>query len=42
VNEIKDTLIDISLGTVYGSLVNAYRPGNFRWECFDMIRKLLL
>ena len=42
VNEIKDTMIDISLGTLYGSLVNAYRPGHFRWECFDMIRKLLL
>jgi hypothetical protein len=39
---VKDALIDISLGNVYGTLVNAYRPGYFRWECFDMIRKLLL
>jgi hypothetical protein len=39
---VKDALIDIALGNVYGTLVNAYRPGYFRWECFDMIRKLLL
>ena len=38
VQEIKDALIDISLGTTYGPLVNAYRPGHFRWESFDMIR----
>eukprot|EP01046_Picozoa_sp_COSAG06_P029965 COSAG06_NODE_2819_length_6234_cov_2.814996_1_plen_1898_part_00 len=42
VKEIKAALIDISLGTTYGPLVNAYRPGHFRWESFDMIRKLLL
>ena len=36
--EVKDALIDISLGTLYGPVINAYRPGHFRWESFDMLR----
>jgi hypothetical protein len=40
--EVRQVIIDISLGSRYGSLVNAFKPGLFWWECADMLRKLLL
>lgn len=40
--EVQQVIIDISLGSRYGSLVNAFKPGLFWWETADMLRKLLL
>jgi Ca2+-binding EF-hand superfamily protein len=42
VNEIRQCIIDIKLGNVYGFLIKAFKPGAFFWECLDMLRKLLL
>ena len=40
--DVMHTVVDISLGSRYGSLVNAFKPGYFFWECADMLRKLIL
>lgn len=31
--EVQQVIIDISLGSRYGTLVNAFKPGMFWWEC---------
>lgn len=40
--ETKYAMIDITLGSRFGSLVSAYNPGFFYFECIDMLRKLVL
>lgn len=40
--EIKNTMIAVLLSKRYGSIVSAYKPGLFFFECIEMIRKLIL
>jgi hypothetical protein len=40
--DVKHCIIDLSLGTTYGSLVSAYKPAFFWWEPIDLLRKLVL
>eukprot|EP01047_Picozoa_sp_COSAG01_P069436 COSAG01_NODE_10273_length_2204_cov_1.776247_1_plen_115_part_10 len=39
--EVKYAMIDMMLGNRYGSMVSAYNPGFFFFECIDMLRKLV-
>jgi hypothetical protein len=41
-DEVRSAIIDITLGIRYGSLISAFKPGFFYWECLDMTRKLIL
>merc|ERR1711871_570590 len=41
-DEVRAAIIDITLGIRYGSLISAFKPGYFYWECLDMTRKLVL
>ena len=40
--DVMDCIIDIQLGTQYGTLVSAYKPSLFWWEPIDLLRKLVL
>ena len=31
--DVTRTIVDVSLGTRYGALVNAFKPGYVYWEC---------
>ena len=39
-SEVETVVIDLKLGSRFGNLVNAYRPGMFFFEALDMLRKL--
>lgn len=39
-SDVETVFIDIKLGSRFGSLINAFRPGMFFFEALDMLRKL--
>ena len=41
-SDVQTCIVDLKLGSRFGSLINAYRPGLFVFECFDMLRKLMM
>lgn len=40
--EVKEVILDLKLGSRFGSLISAFRPGMIVMEGLDMIRKLVL
>jgi hypothetical protein len=39
-SDIETVFIDVKLGSRFGSLINAFRPGMFFFDALDMLRKL--